>query len=193
MDLKTLAFHVRGVVPTIMHNGQLADPMNEFAIAMKEITSNRTKTETEFVKMAKIEHEGSLYLNGDGKPFWPTGNIKAMLVDAAKKSKNGKNAKAGIVVMGDTSLIYDGPKTAEGLWKDKRFVSRMGVRIEKNRVQRTRPIFPEWELRFEVGYLADVCSKAHVSNWVQIAGRLIGLSDYRPDYGRFVVLSEEEL
>jgi len=39
MSYKTIDFHVRGVAPLLMHNGQIANPVNKFAKAMKAITS----------------------------------------------------------------------------------------------------------------------------------------------------------
>ena len=42
MSYKTIDFHVRGVAPLLMHNGQLANPMNRFAKAMKAIDDLET-------------------------------------------------------------------------------------------------------------------------------------------------------
>jgi len=47
----------------IMHNGQTADPLNPFSKAMKEISSKRKKTDTDYEAMANIEYRAGLYLN----------------------------------------------------------------------------------------------------------------------------------
>jgi hypothetical protein len=56
---------------------------------------------------------------------------------------------------------------------------------------RTRPIFPEWELEFTVEYSPDLVQRDRLEEWVEVAGRQIGLSDWRPNYGRFEVVSAE--
>ena len=42
MQYEPLAFHIRGLTPTILHNGQLADPLNKWSKALKEITAELT-------------------------------------------------------------------------------------------------------------------------------------------------------
>lgn len=184
-----LSFHIRGTAPTLMHNGQLADPLNDFSIALKEITGKRKKTEADQWEMSRIEHEAGLYLNNRGRPYWPALNIRAMIIAAAKKSKEGPVAKTAINVSGDTELIYDGPKTVDGLWKDKRFVNRVRTKMGAGTsVMRTRPIFNEWELKFDVPFFPDLVNKKTVVDWVALAGRVIGLSDWRPQHGLFEVV-----
>lgn len=185
-SMKVLSFHIRGTAPTLMHNGRLADPLDEKAIALKEITGKRKKTEADQWEMSRIEHEAGLYLNGKGRPYWPTMNIRAMIIAAAKKSKEGTIAKTAFNVVGDTEVIYDGPKTVEGLWKDKRFVNRVRTKMGVGTsVMRTRPIFNEWELKFTIEYFPDLVNKKTVVDWVALAGRVIGLSDWRPQHGLF--------
>lgn len=50
----------------LMHNGQLADPSNEWARAIKEISGKRAKTAADYEEMARLEWLGSLYLNQHG-------------------------------------------------------------------------------------------------------------------------------
>ena len=192
-SVKVLSFHIQGTVPTLMHNGRLADPLDEKSILLKEITGKRKKTEADQMEMSRIEHEAGLYLNCKGRPYWPPMNIRAMIIAAAKKSKEGTIAKTAFAVAGDTELIYDGPKTVEGLWKNKTFVNRSRTKMGAGTsVMRTRPIFPQWELKFDIEYFPDQVSKKTVVDWVALAGRVIGLSDWRPQHGLFRVLGVEE-
>ena len=55
---------------------------------------------------------------------------------------------------------------------------------------RTRPLFePPWAAEFRVDYDPDLVDKSLLENWLDIAGRRIGLGDWRPEksgmYGRF--------
>jgi hypothetical protein len=192
--MKALKFHVRGLVPTLMHNGQLADPLNKWAVELKKVTAKRKKTEDDIIEMARIEHAAGLYLDADdANPQWPSMNIMSMVCAGARKSKEGRIAQSGIIVVGHAPLLYKGPKTIDGLWSDPKFVNRAKVKVGQASVMRTRPIFPDWELEFTIEYSPDLVQRDRLEEWVEVAGRQIGLSDWRPVYGRFEVVSVEEV
>jgi hypothetical protein len=193
---QTVSFRVRGVVPTIMCNGQTADPLNPFARQMKKISSKKTKTEDDHLEMARVEWHASLYLDEKSRPCWPSENIESMMVAAAKKARKGTDAKAGVFVEKNAPIIFEGPKSAEGLWSHRTFgknpfISRVPAVINRSRIMRTRPIFPEWSLEFDINFLLDMFDSSQIIDTVETAGRIIGLSDWRPKYGRFVIEKAE--
>lgn len=185
---KELRFRVQGTTPTILHNGQLANPLNRYSKALKEISGKRKKTDEDYEKMARIEWEASLYLDAKERVCWPGENIERMICAAARKTKAGKEALSGIIVEGLCPIEYDGPKGVEALWADERFRRTDGVRVQQARVMRTRPVFNDWKLSFTVSYLPDVCKPDDIRSWVETAGVVIGLSDWRPKFGKFIVL-----
>jgi hypothetical protein len=186
---EVLNFKIQGTTPTILHNGQMADPLNRYAKALKEITPKQKKTDPDHEAMARIEWEAGLYLDSDLRVSWPGENIQQMLVAAARKTKAGKDAMAGLFVAGMSPIQYDGPTGVEELWEDERFRLRVPVRVKQARVMRTRPIFRDWGIEFAVNYLPEVIKPAEIKSWVQTAGVVIGLSDWRPQYGKFVVVT----
>lgn len=193
---KTIAFEIKGVVPTIMCNGQTADPLNPLSKEMKKISSKKNKTEEDHLELARIEWHASLYLDDKGHPCWPSENLESMLISAAKKTRKGTDAKVGIFIEDNAPVIYEGPKTAEGLWKYKAFdnnpfISRVPVVVNRARVMRTRPIFYEWSLCFDVNFLPDMFDSDQLVDIVATAGRIVGLSDWRPKYGRFEIIKAE--
>ena len=193
-----LKFTIQGVVPTILCNGQTSDPLNKFAKELKKISSKRNKTEGDHKAMAKLEFMACMYVNEKGNPCWPSDNIEAMIVKAAAKQRKGTDAKSAIFVDDHAPLIYDGPKTPDTLWSHRTmdnnpFVLRASVVVNRNRIMRTRPIFRNWSLEFVVHYLTDIFDKEQVISTIQTAGRIIGLSDWRPKYGRFNVVNIEEI
>ncbi len=189
-DYKHLDFHIRGVVPIMMHNPRLANPLEPIVQQIKAITSKRKKTDEDHAEIARLEHLGGLYLNDEEHPAFPGINIEAMLIKAAKVSKRGEDAKIAIVSDGCWPLIYKGPKTPDALFADKRFVDTSGVIVNRSRVWRTRPIFPlGWELKFTLSFLADIVNERDVREWVDVAGRRCALGDWRPRFGRFLVTS----
>ena len=189
MSYKTIDFHVRGVAPLLMHNGQLANPMNKFAKAMKAITSKRKKTDEDHAQLADLEFTGGLYVDEQGRPVLPGEVVEATIVAGAKKTKKGKDAKSAIIVDGNFPVIYDGPKTVDGLCGDERFRYVAGVVVGQSRVMRTRPMFKNWECKFTVHYLDEVFDPQEVIDFVETAGRVAGFGDCRPRFGRFEVVS----
>ena len=175
-----------GVAPLVMHNGQLADPNNKFAKALKAITSKPKKTEADYMEMARIEFVGSLYMNDEG-PILPSHMLESMIIAGAKKSKLGNQAKAGIIVERSAILVYDGPRTADGLLDDDSFRLAALVRVTTSKVMRTRPIFAAWAATIVVSYLPRVINKGQITEALRSAGGLCGVGDWRPRHGRFAL------
>jgi hypothetical protein len=186
--LSTKHFKVQGISPLMPKNGQTADPLNPFAQAMKKISGKRNKTEADYEELSRVEFMGSLYVDDKGHPCVPGENIEAMFKAAAKKIKKGQQAKCGVMSDGNWPILYDGPKDPEKLWLNKNFVDKRGVVINRVRVMRTHPIFKAWGLEFDITFDDEVLDAEDVDQIVDIAGRLIGLLDYRPKFGRFVVV-----
>lgn len=181
----TLTFRIGGVSPLIMHNCRLANPLDPLVKQIKEITSKRKKTDEDHELLAYLEWQGGLYHDG-ARPYIPGQNINAALVAAAKKNRMGKQFQSSVLVVeSQIPLEYEGPRDIEKLFNAVRFVDTRSVVVQKSRVMRTRPIFPEWAARFSVAYDPAVVNEGEVIQAAEIAGTLIGLGDYRPQYGRF--------
>jgi hypothetical protein len=185
---KAIQFKIRGVSPLLLHNGNLGNPMNPIAKAMKQVSSKRKKTDDDFVELARLEWLGSLYLNDKKQPSIPGELIEAMMTNAAKRSKTGKDFTAGLICDGVWPIQYSGSKDPDTLWNDESFRYQRMVRVQMARVLRTRPMFRQWELDFTVHYLPDILNDAQVREAMVTAGRIIGLGDYRPKFGRFDVV-----
>lgn len=187
MSFQSIKARLTGVAPLLVHNGHLADPLNPYAKAMKEVSGKRKKTDADHEELARLEFEGGLYLDDDKRPIIPSYNLEACLINGAKQSRLGKQFLAGAMIPEDSVLIYSGPKTVEGLWADKRFVDRRAVRIQKNKIIRTRPVFSEWSVETTIEYNTAVLDRPQIVKAISAAGQFVGLCDYTPKYGRFEV------
>jgi|694.fasta_scaffold71624_6 hypothetical protein len=185
---KKIEVEIRGLTPTIMHNGQLADPLNEWVKQMKDITKKGTKkTDADIIELARLEWMGSLYVNDKGRLCWPAENLEALIRSGAKATKSGKDVQAGVLVDDNAELIFpDAKKSVEELWGNASYRYTVGVKVGQSRVMRTRPIFRDWSLEFTVSYNPSVVkSESDLLAWIDQAGATIGLSDFRPKFGRF--------
>jgi hypothetical protein len=196
-EYKHLKCRIRGLVPTILNNGRKANPMDKFAKAAKAILSTKKRgsvlSDEQAEELAKIEFMGALYVDDEGQVCWPGENIESMIGASARKFRRGDDAKIGMLVDGDWPLLYDGPKDIEALWKDLKFRKVCMAKLKGVPVLKCRPIFHQWELEFVVSYDPEIIDANTIQQWLEMGGRRVGLSDWRPKYGRFEVLSVKEI
>lgn len=106
-------------------------------------------------------------------------------LEGAKKYKLGKASKGGIIVAGNFPLVYDGPKNVDKLWEHGGFLKRASVKVGTSRVIRSRPIFPKWEVTFEVQWDPEIMQDEKTIHEIVDAAGMSGIGDWRPKYGRF--------
>jgi hypothetical protein len=192
--MNTLKFRLTGISDLICHNGQLADPLNEWSKKLAKVSAQRNKVEADYEEMARLEFMGGLYIK-DGIPVIPGMLLKASLAGrggAARSEKSGKQAGVGIFCETAYPLEFDGPKNPIKMWEDERFRFRIGVRVGQSTVMRTRPIIPvPWSLEGSLQYNPEFVDEDKVIHWLEVAGNSVGLGDWRPakggPYGRFTV------
>ena len=178
-----------GVRPLLMHSARLANPLDAVVKSMKAVSKKKTKTDDDHEEMARLEFAGSLYIHADLGPFIPGENIERCLVDAGKITRKGTALTRALFIDTDMNpLIYTGPRTVEGLWKDENFRHVASVKVQQNRVMRTRPMFKEgWEVTAHGVLDTSVLDFVELESIAETAGNMIGLGDYRPRFGRFTV------
>jgi len=188
---ESLSVEIEGISPLLMHNIQLADPRNPIVRDMKKITAKgKKKTDDDLIRLSELEFKGGLYMT-EGGPCVPGTNIESMIGDAARKQRKGKDVLCGVLVDEMPLLVYDGPRDADGLWNEPRFVDVRAVRVSQAKIMRTRAIFHAWSLAFTVQFLPDVLSRDTIIECLHTAGQLCGLLDFRPKFGRFIVVTPE--
>ena len=205
MAIQKLSVTINGTTDLICHNGQTADPRNSFAKQLKAISGKRKKTDADFDQMAKIEWFAGLYVGrtsddaeGTARLTLPSHVVESALVGGAKKSKRGVQAKSGLFVSNDAVLSFPGAPAAalakEELqaWLDELFEKgdntlTVGVKVGMAKVMRTRPRFSRWTSTFVCEFDDAVLTLGDVKDILEDAGRLVGVGDWRPKFGRFGV------
>lgn len=191
MAWKKIETVIEGVAPTVMNCGQTIDPLNDYAKQIKEFAGKRSKTEDDYKRLYKLQWFASLYLNDDGKPYWPEDNLLACLLAAAGTTRGLRKRLegGGLLVPEAHPIIYDGPTDPEKMYADPRFVLRVAAHNKANnsRIMSCRPIFRKWKLPLTVMYEPSIVNQEDVLKLIEEAGSRIGLACWRPRYGRFVV------
>ncbi len=127
-----------------------------------------------------------LYENEDGI-YTPGEHIERSLQKAGTQFKfKGKKTymdfiKAGVFVKPDC-LIHKNQD-----W----IVDRRAVVIQRSRIMRLRPKLIEWELDFDIEVIDPNIDLKKLNEILVYAGQYIGIGDYRPKFGRFLVTKFE--
>jgi hypothetical protein len=182
--LQVVKYRLVGQVALLLHNGQLADPLNPWSRALKEVTGKRDKTDADHEEAARLEWFGSLYTD-NGKIVIPGRCVDATLINSAKKKKKGRQAKSALMCQTNFVVEHDGPEDLDELWLDKRFNQRVLMKVKGNGVMRTQPLFFPWATTIEVSFDDNQLNPKEIDTFVEIGGVEIGLCEGRPRYGRY--------
>ncbi|MGI5213839.1 hypothetical protein [Plantactinospora sp. CA-290183] len=169
----------------------MIDPLDTLVKQIRAVSTKARKTDQDHAEMAHLEWLGGIYFQPETGPFIPGPNLLKSLVEGARLSKDGKKVERGVLI--DTMFIplqYEGPRSPQELFEDKRFVHRAPVKVGTSRVMRTRPVFPQWSLEATGQFDGTVINLADLRNAAETAGSMIGLGDGRPTYGRFTCTLE---
>lgn len=132
--------------------------------------------------------ESFIYRDQDGHICLPGEYLRMAMVYAAKFKQDPRSPrksafdlfKAGIVPLTELAKINGGTKN----WD---FIDQRRVVIQRNSITRMRPSFLKgWSAEIEI--LVNVPEYIDFTLFCEVlemAGRLIGVADFRPTYGRF--------
>lgn len=179
-----------GTRPVLMHNVRLANPLDEYAQALKALTGKRNKTEDNYGEMSRIEYLGGLYWDTETGPYIPGEWIFTSFVEAGRLHKQGKKIERGILLGDDgdrNPLQYKGPRDREKLCANDNFILVKAVRVGAARPIRTRPCFHNWHVDVPLFVDPEIIDQDELVVIAERAGKFVGIGDYRPMYGRFNV------
>jgi hypothetical protein len=179
-----------GTRPLLLHNERLASPLNPYSRRISELTAVRRKTVEQLWQIARLQFEGSLYLDEQLGPYVPANMLRKCLITGARLISAGKKIERGVVISDFMlPLIYEGPRDVESLWGEgpgkSPFVDMRPVRVQSARIDRCRPIFREWVAEAEVIADPQVIELDQFAEVARLAGEMQGIGDYREMYGRF--------
>lgn len=129
----------------------------------------------------------ALYILPDGKIYQPATHIEGAFIKAAadfkitgKGKKTYKDLAKSTIFVEPDAIIHE----IQEYGIDKRPVVNPTTR---GRVIRARPILNKWSLSFRIKVLDDQFPREVVKSILDHAGARVGVGDYRPRFGRFMV------
>ena len=189
----------------LQHNGRLADQTDPIVRKIKAITAKGSKnmTDDDYDRRDQLEWEGGIYWADGVGIVIPSQNIERCLQMGAQKDRKGKQF-ASAVLCSDMEYPVEHTALTEAYGKSpdmgkvynvkigdiRRFVNRSGSVIKGSRLFRVRPMIPTgWTVKFTLEYDEGIINAADIKSALANAGALIGLSDWRPKFGRFIIES----
>jgi hypothetical protein len=175
-----------GETPLLMSSAE-CDRESDLYRSYEQLSKTRAKSDEDKKRLRELEWYTRLYFDEEIGPFVPGKNVKEMLRSAATKFKSGEIVRRSLVIPEyRIPLIYEGPRTAEELWKDNfRYTTMVAnAGAGSGRVERTRPCFDRWAIECEIAFDPSELDMALLLPIVERSEKY-GLGDYRPEFGAF--------
>ena len=189
---------IKGIAPIIHHSAAGLDPLLPINVEKQAITRKRgsNRTPADDARLRELDTIGSLWLDFEDKPTIPASAIRSVIETGARKLKQGPQVREGLVIT-DSAFDYDRERYGESIEDLQRSTQfTVPVVVQRSRIMRTRAKFDmPWSCTFGVDADDELVSREQLERWLDVAGRRIGLGDWRPEksgtYGRFEVESIE--
>lgn len=131
--------------------------------------------------------EPYLYKDEDGKIYQPCEHIEGAMQKAAVNFKfKGKKTYKDFIKSG----LFVKPYTIVHKLQ-KWVVDKRPVVIQRSKIMRIRPRFDKWALEFQFEINNAELSYKTLNEILIYSGRYVGIGDYRPKFGRFIVTRYE--
>lgn len=132
--------------------------------------------------------ESYIYRNDKQEVCIPGEYLRGAIIGAAKFQQDPRSPRKSAADLFKASVVSLTPLASLGV-KDWDYLDRRRVCIQRNAITRSRPAMREgWKATFILMVnLPEYVSPDLLNSTIQQAGKLIGLADFRPSFGRFLV------
>lgn len=136
--------------------------------------------------------EAYVYRNEVGELCVPGEYLRQAIIGAAKFRQDPRSPRKSAMDLYKAGVVSLTPLASLGV-KEWDYEDRRRVMVQRNGITRVRPaMHAGWRATFELQVLLpEYIASADLNEVIQQAGRLIGIGDFRPTYGRFAVTKFE--
>jgi hypothetical protein len=133
--------------------------------------------------------ESYVYRDDEGTICIPGEYLRGAIVTAAKYRQDPRSPRKSAMDLFKAGVVCLTPIASTGA-KDWHYIDRRRVTIQRNAVTRQRPALRAgWRAEFDMQImLPEYIAPQLLNDVIQAAGRLVGLGDFRPTFGRFQVI-----
>jgi hypothetical protein len=176
----TIAVTVEGSADFLFHRWN-CEAVDEKARAAKGSKAKKTD-----------DVESYVYRNDAGELCIPGEYLRMAIIGAAKFRQDPRSPRKSAMDLYKASVISLTPLATLGK-KEWDYEDRRRVVVQRNGVNRVRPAMRAgWRATFDLMVnLPEYVDRNALRETIEQAGRLIGVGDFRPTFGRFGIVSFE--
>lgn len=159
-----------------------------------ESVEAKSKAKKGSVEKKTDDIESFLWRNESGVICIPGEYVRQAVIHAAKYEQDPRSPRKSMMDLMKAALVSLTELAPTG-FKDPPYIDKRRVVIQRNSVTRSRPALKEgWKAKFILMInLPEYVPAQKLNYLLQQAGRIIGLADFRPSFGRFNVTQFELL
>lgn len=176
----SVAVTVQGSADFLFHRWN-AEAVDEKAKAAKNSKAKKSDDVESYVYRTDV---GELAIPGE--------YFRGSIINAAKFRQDPRSPRKSAMDLFKAGIVVTSPLATLGV-KDWDYLDRRRVTIQRQGVNRTRPAMcAGWKVTFDLMVvLPEYIDKNVLRETIESAGRLIGLGDFRPTFGRFGIVNFE--
>lgn len=168
---------IEGSADLLFHRWN-AEAVDEKAKAAKNSTAKKTD-----------DVESYVYRNERGELCIPGEYLRGAIIGAAKFRQDPRSPRKSAADLFKAGIVSTTPLASLGV-KDWHYLDKRRVMVQRNGVNRVRPAMRAgWTVEFDfLVMLPEYIDRNALRETIEAAGRLIGLGDFRPTFGRFGII-----
>lgn len=176
----SVKIRVEGVAPLLFHRWN-CESVAEKANAAKGSKAKKTD-----------DIESYVYRDASGDLCVPGEYLRQALVHAAKFVQDPRSPRKSAMDLFKAGIVVQTELASLGV-KDWDFLDQRRVVVQRNGITRMRPAMQKgWKVSIELEViLPEYINRTLLQQVLANAGRLVGLGDFRPTFGRFCVTKFE--
>jgi hypothetical protein len=176
------AFTLRGTSDFLFHRWNV-DAVEEKSKAAKGSKAKKSD-----------DVESYVYRSPAGELAIPGEYLRQAIIAASKYKQDPRSPRKSAADLFKAAIVSQTDLAPLGI-KTWDYLDRRRVQVQRNGITRSRPAIKSgWQARFELAVLTPEYVGFDLLHEVVVnAGRLIGIGDFRPTFGRFSVVSAEIL
>jgi len=134
--------------------------------------------------------ETYIYRNNEGYLCLPGEYLRQAIIHAAKYKQDPRSPRKSAMDLYKAAIVVLNPLSSLGV-KNWDYIDKRRVVIQKSGITRSRPAMNVgWECEFDLQVLLpEYISESELNDVISMAGKLVGLADFRPTYGRFQIVN----
>lgn len=168
---------IEGAVDFLFHRWN-AEAVDEKAKAAKNSKAKKSD-----------DVESYVYRTGNGDLAIPGEYFRGSIINAAKFRQDPRSPRKSAMDLFKAGIVVTSPLATLGV-KEWDYLDKRRVMIQRQGINRVRPAMQVgWKATFDLMVmLPEYIDRNFLRETIESAGRLIGVGDFRPTFGRFGIV-----